>query len=383
MMTQHPTTRPGISLIEAMIAIGVMAIGLLSLLTLFPLGALQIGKALKDDRCSETALQADAYLRAYWKRTVVDGSTFDSSPESFFWAFDDPNLESHTTAGSTSDPNVFLNTYHSTNLPNPGFAVTTTNGNPITAYDVGSHLYEATAPADITAPTPPTHLVRHGTRLVTPSYPVLIDPIGWYTWSGGSKRWVSYENPSTPKTQLLLPRRNLAGITLSEEAVRICILPDDMTFDPIGLPSSPVTRQGKYSWAAIVQRPDNSKPDIANLTILVFDGRPPLLPLADSERIATVSGGLVAGQTNLTITVPAATDPNAPAIVRRGGWIMDGTISQAGPRNAKFYRIAAVDSTTPNVYTIDLETPIEDTISTPQIYLFEGLAEVFRRPPLQ
>ena len=47
--------RPGITLIEVLVAIFIMAIGLLALLTLFPLGALRMSQALQNDRTAACA----------------------------------------------------------------------------------------------------------------------------------------------------------------------------------------------------------------------------------------------------------------------------------------------------------------------------------------
>jgi Tfp pilus assembly protein PilV len=56
--------RPGITLVEVLVAIFIMGIGMIALLTLFPLGALNIARALKDDRAAQAAANADAYAAA-------------------------------------------------------------------------------------------------------------------------------------------------------------------------------------------------------------------------------------------------------------------------------------------------------------------------------
>jgi prepilin-type N-terminal cleavage/methylation domain-containing protein len=55
--------RPGVTLIEVLVAIFVVALGLLALLTLFPLGALSMAQAIKDDRIALTASNAVATLK--------------------------------------------------------------------------------------------------------------------------------------------------------------------------------------------------------------------------------------------------------------------------------------------------------------------------------
>lgn len=54
------TVRRGLSLLEVLVAIFVMAIGMLSLLVLFPLGALSMAQAIKDNRCLVAASNARA-----------------------------------------------------------------------------------------------------------------------------------------------------------------------------------------------------------------------------------------------------------------------------------------------------------------------------------
>src|SRR5205085_11693322 len=52
--------RRGATLIEVLVAIFVMGIGLIALLTLFPLGALRMAQAIQDDRCASAARNAMA-----------------------------------------------------------------------------------------------------------------------------------------------------------------------------------------------------------------------------------------------------------------------------------------------------------------------------------
>src|SRR5260370_19633315 len=44
----------GATLLEVLVAIFVMGIGMLALLTLFPIGALRMAKAIQDERCAQT-----------------------------------------------------------------------------------------------------------------------------------------------------------------------------------------------------------------------------------------------------------------------------------------------------------------------------------------
>jgi Tfp pilus assembly protein PilV len=61
--------RAGITLIETLVAVFIMAIGLLALLTLFPLGAVSMAQAIRDQRVAEAVEQADALCNARAVRT--------------------------------------------------------------------------------------------------------------------------------------------------------------------------------------------------------------------------------------------------------------------------------------------------------------------------
>lgn len=57
--------RPGITLIEVLAAIFIMGVGMLAILVLFPLGALNMAKALQDDRCATIARNAGSLATAW------------------------------------------------------------------------------------------------------------------------------------------------------------------------------------------------------------------------------------------------------------------------------------------------------------------------------
>jgi Prokaryotic N-terminal methylation motif len=72
--------RAGITLVEVLVAIFIMSIGLLALLTLFPLGALSMAAALKDQRNSEASKQADALANSWSVRTDPTVTPFFNGP---------------------------------------------------------------------------------------------------------------------------------------------------------------------------------------------------------------------------------------------------------------------------------------------------------------
>jgi hypothetical protein len=369
------TSRPGLTLVEALVALFVAAIGMICLMTLFPLGALQMGQALKDERSSQLAVQADAKVRTYW-RGLLDGTLTDSGTPTLMTSFS-----------------------------NPG------NGNGA----VGSN-----APPTILASSPGN---------IEPSYPVFLDAIGVSAWNGN----LQYVDKVAQLAQL--PRRTFAAWNFSSSSstasvVRLAGLLDDLSYGDGGVatltdPNSgtnltpAIERQGRYNWLAVVQRPDNSNPGVAELKIVVFDGRAPGYPAPGSETVynkANNTGNLdvwvTPGSTSLTLFYSGA----RPAVTK-GRWIMDATLSDAnnttlvmtggtvqnpttgGPynlnlRNANFYRVVSVNDETPNQLDIEIQTPFKLS-RDPQgnssqnalpysatIVVLNGVAEVFDRPLL-
>lgn len=69
------TGRRGVTLTEALVAIFVCGIGLIALMTLFPLGALNMAQALRDDRAAHCAANATAVLRSVWRVSLENGQT--------------------------------------------------------------------------------------------------------------------------------------------------------------------------------------------------------------------------------------------------------------------------------------------------------------------
>jgi len=63
-MRLFPPQRLGVTLVEVLAAIGIMGIGMLAILVLFPLGAMSMARALKDDRCGAIAWNADSLCTA-------------------------------------------------------------------------------------------------------------------------------------------------------------------------------------------------------------------------------------------------------------------------------------------------------------------------------
>jgi len=78
--------RKGLSLVEVLTAIFITGLGIISILTLFPLGAMRMAQAFRDERSALAAYNAEQFFRSYWKKHVVEAAP----PDPFIWALDQP-----------------------------------------------------------------------------------------------------------------------------------------------------------------------------------------------------------------------------------------------------------------------------------------------------
>jgi Tfp pilus assembly protein PilV len=301
-MLRFTHKRAGLSLMEALVALFIMAIGMISLLTLFPLGAIQMGRALRDDRCAQCAWQADGVVRTWWQVEVVD--KVQAKPDE-----------------------------------------TTVTGPYFVALD-------GAVPKDSTT---------------QPSMVVAIDPIGWY--SGRSTQ-------NLGGSGILRKSSSLVG-TL-KDSIRLCSLTDDIFFNEQGGPDTVsgsvagrVVRQGRYNWMALVQRPVNANRTVANLKVLVFDGRAVGSAPANGETLQAVTGAQ--GSTQLVINIGLSNAAFPP--IGKGGWILDpGTGNRMDT-----YRVQSLTDNGAST-TLELDTPLKNAVN--QVVILRGLAEVFDRPAL-
>ena len=305
-MLRFQHRRAGLSLMEALVALFIMAIGMISLLTLFPLGAIQMGRALRDDRCAQCAWQADGVVRTWWQVEVVDRPGTETGP--YF-----PQLNTTATTG--------------------------------------------------------------------PGKVVAIDPIGIDSGNATAINGV-------PRTTSRMLQGQPIGTIL-----RSCSLTDDLFFDDRAIPDNQSTvgvnaktglkniaRQGRYNWMAWIQRPVNDNKHVANLKVLVFDGRVPGVNQSTSggERVITLGPGndTVIGLTQVKIPILLSNAGFPP--IGKGGWIID---TGGDGSRMDFYRVQSLTEDTANGVTfLELDTPWKN--STTSIVILRGLAEVFDRPVL-
>jgi hypothetical protein len=349
-------SRPGITLVEVLIAIFVMGIGLLAVLVLFPLGALNMARALKDDRCGSIAPNVEGLVGGFNLR--VDGNVVDlnNTPATY---------------------NYYLN-------------------------PVGS-------PVPIAVPrVAPNQFYPPDDN--GPSYPVWIDP--YFAITGLS----TLGNPppgyplTGPSGSPMIPVARLSPTyaTTINAATRWFSFLDDLYFDSNGLSTNFVlgpdlVRQGYYTYACMLRREKATQHYPVALTVIVYQGRPVQVPVAESAYFVQ-SGATNPPPSNLpdkadtSVILTWGAGQTAPDL-RRGNWLFDATYysattalgTQYGYVNGKFYRVMEATISGANQMKVEIYPPIQDADPTkapvnaalanvqPCMVVLDRAVEVFER----
>ena len=327
--------RRGTTLVEVLVSIFVMAIGLVALLALFPLGAFEMADAIKDDHVSACVVNATALATAWDLRH-------------------DGRVASNSTAGGF--------TYGAFDLPSANLNVNVSQFNP--------------------SPNPLTNAAW----VVGPSYPVYVDPVGNASYlSVKYRNWVVGLDPASHPGAGGIKRVAPAYAPNGLGALQWFTWADDINFDKNGTPINPlgqgvsppgpgtVQRTYAYSWAYLLRRPKNSVPSIVEMWVVVYQQRPLTMNSGGDETYYNVaptwiSSGLVNSPKNVITLV----EPPQGIPLRPGSWILDcspgppvqgqgGLLSSPG--NARFYRVVGI---TDNGGTMDVEvdSPIIGPVPT-------------------
>ena len=396
MMRSPNSRRPGLSLTEVLVALFVMALGIISLMTLFPLGAVQMGQALRDDRSGQTASQADGITRIWWQTRVVEGREPRPGILSTYTSPTMATLTLNTSYGVFAGQTVDVSW---SGGARGGVAVTAVAGNFVAiSGGAGTNLPPVTTPVTVIPreddffdtmdnpnyPGAATLLQPQRSSLdPAASYPVFVDPLGWYSRPVTQREWIS------TSAEVRIPRRSVNLVTnLTPQAIRACSMMDDITFNQLGAPDTAsgstaniVVREGAFNWCAVIQRPNNTNRYVADFKVLVFHtkglygGHVPGTNPAGAETILSIANGQLisanAGGTQVSLNVPIANLP-----LRSGSWIMDGSNSTV----ANFYRIQSITELTATSTILELDAPLKSNVT--QLYIIRGLADVFDRPQL-
>jgi hypothetical protein len=380
--------RLAITLIEALMAIFVTAIGLLALLTLFPLGAVQMAQALKDERTAGSGMLAVST----WKGFDLGN---DYSPTM-------TTINTITVAGPPQ--------YRMFENPWPGNLLPMTTG-------------------------------------VSTSYPVYVDAIGITNGEtmplGNALFGIPRVSVARLPQQSALQPTALPGQTPAW-AARWFTMPDDHSYADNGipdlasqgnpLPASPpnpyigqntLAREGRYTWAYMARRqtamvpsppPTPGAPPVPpiNLTVVVYSARTPGVDFAGNplgETLYNATFGPGPDNSPNIVRIDWTGLPARPTL-RRGAWVLDARMlcntavlpGAAIPLPAAgagqtitnvpqgyFYRVVSVTDVGPTLIDVEVQRPLggpmrgaygptgSGTYYTGPLVVVENISEVFEK----
>jgi len=338
--------RPGVTLMEVMVATGILAVGLMAILALFPIGAVSMVRAINQNRASDHAANSDAMLRYYWKRAWIDTNggglrTLNGGPVGTNAVDYEPAmLYLHDQTSLGANPNVI----------------------PLTSSQ--------------------------------PSYPILIDPIGYRTQGSNG---ATYRDFVAGQSGLAV-RSTLSAAVDLRSTVRVSTLLDDLTFDNGGVPSAAsgqLERGGRYNVAWMIQRPKNNVPHEVHVRVLIYGGRSPTdTPSSETAITSYVDNyyDAVEPKPN-TIRVPYGAQSKPP--IKKGSWVAFAISLQPQGGVAipgfDFYRVSAITDDSSTQLTLEIEQPVRSYSSsqfgatysggtiTGTLVVFDNLIEVFDR----
>jgi hypothetical protein len=412
--------RPGTTLLEALIAIFVMGVGLLSLLVLFPLGALSMAEANKNSRTAQAAQNATAVAEATNVRHDALPPLANVNP-----VFQAPP---NSPPAPVQFPPHVLDVFINPNQPLPNRPLAPATWTPIAWPQLN---YVAASPAGYPPNNPiPPNLFQSPPKVWPwpqghpgPSYPIFVDPIGLNTGGFGNPATnaVGQINVAAPGfSSPGIPRHSVSFVPNPASAYRWFSLLDDIEFGPAGaqngtprlLGPNLLSRAGRYSWAYMLRRPRYNDTTVVDLTTILYSGR------ATAFKSENTYGPVGFDVTTNTVTVtwnPALGQEKPP--VRKGGWILDATVRNPfvtvanfpgtdwGPPfqtfrtgypepHGYFYRVVSVTEpipqTNPPSVLLELQSPPRQSTlfqlrpNTPvQFYgvlvVMEGVVEVFEK----
>jgi hypothetical protein len=334
--------RAGVTLTEVLVAIFVAALGLLGILALFPVGALNMAQAIKDDRTGHSA--ADA-------KNIAD-----------IW-----DIRRDSMAMGWPPPTAYLPYWQANGLD----------------------TYRAPTLATDGVFYPP----RQGSA--GPSYPVYVDPIGFKAYGPGKplgglipRKSCRFLNDPAVDPNLNPPPLGLGPAWSNRQTARWFSLLDDINYADNAVPDMSagiVQRQGRYSWSYLCYMPSASNSNVVDLSVVVYSGRS-----------LQLNGQLLpSGETAYKTASPAFPQPNVISLtytafdtkptIRKGTWVLeagDPTTKPAAPDvHAYFYRVVnVIDPGQSGANTLDLE--LQTNIQNPgtasgTVIIMDNVEEVF------
>jgi type II secretory pathway pseudopilin PulG len=319
--------RSGATLVEVLVAIFIMAIGLLALLVLFPLGVLTMAQAVQDDRAANVAQNATALA-------VLQDVRHD------------PSLYAPPTAATPIDL-----------FQNPLFG------------------------------TPPASNIFLDAADDAAGYAVYVDPFGVASFPAPYKAWVggqslggvrrsSVSYASGPVLQRLQWFSFHDDITFAEDGT------------PRQIALNTMERSNEFTWAYLLRRPRQGEPSVVELSVVVYNKRslaPDKVGLAPEEQ--AFAAAYDTGRN--AILVSWAAGAAATPAVRVGSWVMDTTPVQVSTTPLKYsqphaylYRVVGVTEVSDTAIELEVQTPLRGWAGgggNGTVVVMEGVVDVFEK----
>jgi hypothetical protein len=344
--------RSGLSLTEVLIAMFVMAIGMISLLVLFPVGIINTKWALQDNRVAMAANNANA---------LCESPQIDTLSANNYSLRTDPVCRT-ALQSPAARINPAQRPFYDTVLGQWKFG-TTGPGQPVQ----GRFPSIFVDPVGATQWSPAPALVPAGTRLgysIAFDSPLRVGPlnVGIMRPTLGIPLNLPIPTGTLPVMvqSLGIPRvypsnlNALPGVA-QLQARRMCVMTDDAVFEELGRtrrfnpaanqavePNIPfVQREYRYSWAYMFRFPQATDPSVVEMSVVVFAGRPMnrgngvVSPPNEKMFLGhpTIVNGInrqhrtfIQGSHEVVIRVPNG----QPSGIRRGDWVLDNTLVMPG-----------------------------------------------------
>lgn len=323
------TSRTGATLVEVLVAIFVMGIGMMALLTLFPIGVLTMRQAIQDDRAASAAANATSVAKM-----KIFPSKFDQWLTRADWDF--PAAQQQLSSAASDGPSY-----------------------PLMIDTIGAKNY-------------------------LPPYSQWVGGQGLGTGIGPGVRRLTFPEPSNPNHAKNLPliwQIAPDDIVFSKNGIPQELSPGSGVFE----------RNSAYSWSYLMRRPVQGKVSVVETRIIVYNDRPLTLNNNLQAGETLYRAAFNAGTNTITATWGGPGEPLTPPPISIGGWILDSTPVQQspppalkyGPCYAKFYRVVSIVQTAGNAADFEIEGRLPSTHpATGTIVAIEGIADVFEKGPM-
>ncbi|HQR06050.1 MAG TPA: prepilin-type N-terminal cleavage/methylation domain-containing protein [Gemmatales bacterium] len=341
-MIRFPEARPrkGFTLTEVLMAMFVMAIGMISLLALFPAAFQQAKWALDNEQVARAAANAQSMT----EMPHMTVGTFGGMP-----------LVSGTAQSVRNDDTYRPETVNSNllwkNVPVP---VTSQLGRTYFLFDSAAGAWTFNTNLG-SAPVGSTARVRFPPVLVDPAVASIPSYVDTAAYNGTLLPFHigAYDTAKVPfgllaaggtgRISVGVPRFSMSQYTTDTGAIALRMqteisMGDEINFDTNGQPltaAGQFARQRRFSWAYLCNWNDYKTPEICEVTAVVFNSRPDFIgtfpagevtynstiPVSSAAGIDAFGRVFVKGLTQAVVKLPSA----EPMKLKTGDWIFDNT----------------------------------------------------------